>query len=109
MLGISDAVRFVGFIPDQDLVALYNLCTAFIYAGLEANYVLTALEAMACEKPVIGPGSRFNEAYADALQAILADPLHAARVGKEARKRVLEGFTQTVFIKRFVDLFEEAG
>ncbi len=126
VLGISDAVRFVGFIPDQDLVALYNLCTAFIYAGLEANYVLTALEAMACEKPVIGPGSRFNEvfshpsqgyscdahaeqAYADALQAILADPLHAARVGKEARKRVLEGFTQTVFIKRFVDLFEEAG
>jgi len=130
-LGMSDAVRFVGFIPDQNLVALYNLCTAFVYAGLEANYVLTALEAMACEKPVIGPDSRFNEvfsqsnqgyacqgyacdahskqAYADALQAILTDPLHAMRIGKEARKRVLDGFTKEVFITRFVELFEKAN
>ena len=73
MLGISDAVRFVGFIPDQDLVALYNLCTAFIYAGLEANYVLTALEAMACEKPVIGPGSRFNEVFSQSYFRVADD------------------------------------
>ncbi|MDA8344257.1 MAG: glycosyltransferase [Thermaerobacter sp.] len=43
-----------GFVPDEDLVALYNLCTAFAFPSWHEGFGLPALEAMACGAAVIG-------------------------------------------------------
>lgn len=43
-----------GFVPDNDLVALYNLCEVFCFPSLHEGFGLPALEAMQCGAPTIG-------------------------------------------------------
>jgi glycosyltransferase involved in cell wall biosynthesis len=50
---ISDRVRLVGFVSDQELRALYSSCRAFVYPSLYEGFGLPPLEAMACGAPVI--------------------------------------------------------
>jgi glycosyltransferase involved in cell wall biosynthesis len=52
-LGPEDVVM-TGFVPDEDLVVLYNLCHLFVFPSLDEGFGLPALEAMACGAPVIG-------------------------------------------------------
>lgn len=43
-----------GFVPDEDLVDLYNLCQLFVFPSWHEGFGLPALEAMACGRGVIG-------------------------------------------------------
>ena len=53
--GLSgDDVRFVGFVPDVDLVGLYNTCELYVFPSRNEGFGLPVLEAMACGAPVIG-------------------------------------------------------
>ena len=47
-------VILTGFVPDEDLLALYNLCKLFIFPSWHEGFGLPALEAMRCGAPVIG-------------------------------------------------------
>ncbi|NLY09868.1 MAG: glycosyltransferase [Tissierellia bacterium] len=52
--GLSpDEVVFTGFVPEEDLIALYNLCKVFVFPSLHEGFGLPALEAMSCGKAVI--------------------------------------------------------
>jgi glycosyltransferase involved in cell wall biosynthesis len=68
--GIAERVLFTGYLPDEDLCALYSSCTAFVYPSLYEGFGLPPLEAMACGAPVLasrisslvevtGPAARF--------------------------------------------------
>ncbi|MFQ6057444.1 MAG: glycosyltransferase family 4 protein [Anaerolineae bacterium] len=52
-LGLEDDVRFLGFVPDEDLPALYNLADLFVFPSLYEGFGLPPLEAMACGTPVV--------------------------------------------------------
>lgn len=52
--GLSDGVVVMtGFVPEDDLVALYNLCRLFVFPSWHEGFGLPALEAMSCGAPVI--------------------------------------------------------
>jgi glycosyltransferase involved in cell wall biosynthesis len=42
-----------GFVPEEDLVLLYNLCTVFVFPSWHEGFGLPALEAMSCGRAVI--------------------------------------------------------
>jgi len=43
-----------GFVPEEYLVDLYNLCAVFVFPSWHEGFGLPALEAMSCGKAVIG-------------------------------------------------------
>lgn len=53
----ADEVVLTGFVPEEDLVALYNLCKVFVFPSWHEGFGLPALEAMQCGAAVIGANS----------------------------------------------------
>nr|WP_276977812.1 glycosyltransferase [Ferrimicrobium acidiphilum] len=47
-------VVFTGFVPDDDLTGLYNLCQVFIFPSWHEGFGLPVLEAMSCGAATIG-------------------------------------------------------
>lgn len=53
----ADAVVMTGFVDDDELIYLYNLCKLFVFPSWHEGFGLPALEAMACGAPVIAAGT----------------------------------------------------
>jgi glycosyltransferase involved in cell wall biosynthesis len=53
LLGLSDAVRLLGYVEDRDLGALYSGASALLFPSLYEGFGLPPLEAMTCGTPVI--------------------------------------------------------
>lgn len=53
-LGLNDSVLFLGFIPDDELPALYSSVDVFVLPSQYEGFGLVLLEAIACGTPVIG-------------------------------------------------------
>lgn len=49
----DDRVRFLGFVPDADLVNLYARARAVLFIAYDEDHGLVPLEAMASRKPVV--------------------------------------------------------
>jgi glycosyltransferase involved in cell wall biosynthesis len=74
-----DSVVFAGFVPDEELAALYAGCTAFCYPSLYEGFGLPVLEAMRAGAPVITSDvSSMPEVAADA--ALYVDPLDVGSI-----------------------------
>ncbi|WP_137285798.1 glycosyltransferase family 4 protein [Halorussus salinisoli] len=54
-LGVSDRVRFLGFVPDADLPLLYASADVLLFTSNYEGFGLVFLEAMASGTPVVGP------------------------------------------------------
>ncbi|HEY2846662.1 MAG TPA: glycosyltransferase family 1 protein [Pyrinomonadaceae bacterium] len=71
--GVGDKVKFIGFVPDEDLPRLYSAATVFVYPSFFEGFGLPPLEAMACGTPVItGDRTSLPEVVGDA--GIMIDP-----------------------------------
>jgi len=72
-LGLGDRVIFTGYVPDEDLPAIYSAADLFVFPSLYEGFGLPVLEAMACGTPVICSNtSSLPEVAGDA--AFLVDP-----------------------------------
>jgi len=109
-LGIAARVTFTGFVPDEEIPALYRAADLFCYPSLWEGFGLTPAEAMACELPVVGfrctavpEVVRDGETgllvrpqdvggLARALVELLGDDERRARMGQAGRAHVEENF-----------------
>ncbi len=72
-LGLEQAVRFPGFIDDEDLPAVYGGALCFVFPSLYEGFGLPILVAMGCGTPVITSNvAAIPEVAGDA--ALLIDP-----------------------------------
>ncbi|MMZ64119.1 D-inositol-3-phosphate glycosyltransferase [compost metagenome] len=52
-LGLTDRVKFLGFVEDKQLLELYANCLAVYFAPYDEDYGYVTLEAFLSSKPVI--------------------------------------------------------
>lgn len=85
----DDELVITGFVPEDDLVCLYNACRLFVFPSWHEGFGLPALEAMACGRAVIGANTssvpevigredalfdpRNDQAIADKMAQVLTD------------------------------------
>lgn len=50
---LTDRVRYLDFVPDEELSVLYSACSVFCYPSLYEGFGLPVLEALQCGAPVI--------------------------------------------------------
>ena len=109
-LGLRDAVRFTGPLPEADLVTLLQTATVAAIPSLYEGFSLPAVEAMACGTPlvttdagalpeVVGSqaGLRVRAGDVDeltaALRLVLEKPSLQEQLGRAGRRRVLASYT----------------
>jgi glycosyltransferase involved in cell wall biosynthesis len=72
-LKLGDRVIFPGYVPERDLIALYNAAEAFVYPSFYEGFGIPLIEAMVCGAPVITSNtSSMPEVVGDA--GLLIDP-----------------------------------
>ncbi len=120
-LGLTDQVRFLGYVPTEDVCALYNLADVFVFPSLYEGFGLPVLEAMACGAPVVtsrvgalaevagGAAAlvdpRDETHIAAALARVLTDGTYAAHLRASGRARAAQfgwtrAATETVAVYR---------
>ena len=73
-LALEGDVTFLGYVPEQDLPALYCLADALVFPSVYEGFGLPPLEAMACGTPVIASdSSSLPEVIGDAGLMVPAD------------------------------------
>lgn len=107
-LGIQDNVKRVGYIPEADLVAIYNLATATVLPSFYEGFGLPVLESMACGTPVIcSNNSSIAEIGGEA--AIYCDPESPKNISEQMLRvmnfspgeRVVQGNKSTLNASKF--------
>jgi glycosyltransferase involved in cell wall biosynthesis len=121
-LGMGERVCLLGFVTEEDLVALYNGCRVFLYPSLYEGFGLPLLEAMACGAAVAtSHAGSLPEIGGDAAE--YADPLDINSISaallraNDARNEVRRGkglsraqsFTWRVAAARTIGSYEETG
>lgn len=89
-----DDLRITGFIPDEDLVGLYNQCELYVFPSLLEGFGLPALEAMACGAPVIGADASALPEVIGHREAMFAAGSDEAMRGKIAQALADPGFRE---------------
>jgi len=90
-LGVQSRVQFLGLVPQEERVRLYQRCTIYLMPsrtiaekGDFEGFGITYLEANACEKPVIGGRSGgVADAVVDGMTGFLVDPNSAAEISEK--------------------------
>lgn len=122
-LGVADSVEFVGKQPQSQVREYLSVADLLLLPSQSESFGLTALEAMACEVPVIatrvggipelvedgGCGYLFEigdvEGMSHAAARILGDDRERERLGRRGREIAVSQFATEKVIPQYEDLY----
>lgn len=87
--GVEDRIRFIGFVPDDDLLQLYNAADLFVFPSFYEGFGLPLLEAMACARAVACSNTSAMPEVADGA-AILFDPYSPSEIARALADLLLD-------------------
>jgi L-malate glycosyltransferase len=119
---VAARIEFLGQISRDDVPKVLNASTVYCLPSFEEPFGMTALEAMACGRPVVGArtgglgllldndGSVMVEPgnvpeLASALQVVLSSPERRVKMGMHNRHRVQAEFSWDSVIDRLEDMY----
>jgi L-malate glycosyltransferase len=123
-LGVTDAVQFVGKQPQSRVREYLSVADLLLLPSQSESFGLTALEAMACEVPVIATrvggipelvvdgecGYLFEigdiDAMAQAASRVLADDAEGKRLGANGREIAVSRFATEKIIPQYEELYK---
>jgi glycosyltransferase involved in cell wall biosynthesis len=86
---LHPSTRLLGFVPAEDLAALYAAATVFAYPSLEEGFGMPVAEAMAQGAPVVtGAGTATEEVAGGA--AVLVDPNDVGAIAAGIERAIAE-------------------
>lgn len=88
MKAAGSNVKALGYVPLDDLPALYSRATAFVYPSLYEGFGLPVVEAMACGTPVITSANSSLQEIGEGAALLLQDPLDAAELTRALERIV---------------------
>lgn len=120
---IEDKVIFTGHIDHSKIVKSYNQIDIFVVPSLRESFGVSALEASACELPVIvsdtgglpevveddvtgllvPPKNAF--AIAEAIQKLINEPERIINMGKNGRKMVETKYNWIVSVEKMISVY----
>jgi glycosyltransferase involved in cell wall biosynthesis len=124
-LNVSNYVNFKGYMPDEELLKLYNQCTLFAFPSIHEGFPTVISEALACEKPVISTklsaipevvndecGILLNDPFspeelAKAILTLLKNPILREKLGRRGREIVAEHFSKEIRKQKIKIMLEE--
>jgi len=91
-------IRYIGEVPTDDLVALYNMADVLVHLSLYEGFGLTALEAMRCGTPVVvSDSSSLPEVVGESAYVVsprnveqIADVVYNILINPELREGMVE-------------------
>ena len=99
----TNELVLTGFVPEEDLISLYNLCKAFVFPSWHEGFGLPALEAMTCGRAVIAANTsslpevigrddalfdpKSDKAITDKLEQVLTDDVFRSQLEKHGLKQ----------------------
>jgi glycosyltransferase involved in cell wall biosynthesis len=123
-LELNDQVIVLGYVPDDDLPAIYSGADLFVYLSRYEGFGLPVLEAMACGAPVlVSDSSALPEAVGDAgicvalddpniianeIAQLLGDPARRAALSERGLKRALT-FSMENSIRETLQVYDDAA
>ncbi len=123
-LGIEDRVKFLGFVPTEDLAGLIRGAQALIQPSLYEGFGIPVVEAMACAVPVlvsdvsslpevVGKAGLTFDPYSidqieQAIRTITTDKKLRAKYAKAALERS-KGFSYDKMVRTLLKIFERVA
>jgi glycosyltransferase involved in cell wall biosynthesis len=117
-------IQVLGWLNEVELIRAYQECDALLFPSRSEGFGYAVLEAMACEKPVIATNVTalpevvtddltgilcpINDvgAFANACVRVAANPALCRRMGKAARQRAIEHFSEQKIVSRYLALID---
>ena len=86
------AVRFLGFVPDEDLLDLYRLADLYVMPSTQEGFGIVYLEAAACGLRVVGgKGGGSGDAIPDGRVGVTVDPADTPALAEAIAGQLAQG------------------
>jgi glycosyltransferase involved in cell wall biosynthesis len=120
--GVQDRVKFLGYVPNEDLATLYQGAVAFVFPSLYEGFGIPLLEAMACGCPIAASNTSsipevsgsaavyFDPHDIDDMAKVISDLLASESLQSRCRTLGLErvkSFSSSVLSRAVIDLCYE--